>query len=81
MKLVKLLKKPQIYFKNLLYLTIIFVELMKIKSCKREGRELEAELRRRLRREGLAGIGVVAGTTIVLALLVASYYLYTRRSR
>jgi len=61
---------------------LYFVRLLiQVEPSNRAGRDLEAELRRRLRREGLTGMGIVAGATLVLAVAIASYYIYTRRAR
>lgn len=56
--------------------------LIMVEPSNREARELETELRRRLRRDGLTGVGFMAGVSVVVALLaVASYYIYSRRNK
>jgi len=56
--------------------------LIMVEPSNREARELEKELRRRLRRDGLTGVSFVAGITVVIAVVaVASYYVYSRRAK
>jgi len=63
-------------------LALKFVRLLiHAEPSNREGRELEAELRRRLRREGWAGVGLVVGSTLLLSAAIISIYLISRRSR